>query len=379
VKVARTSQERIDAERDVLLPLAEPKRRFAPLPTCKTAKLQTPIRMLATAVRSAPMFKLIELDAEGRLRQAEGADEITPPLDKVRCWIDLIDPTAEDLELLRVRFGFHPLALEDCAHLDQRPKLEEFGDHTFLVTQGFGCADAIVRELELYELHAFLGTNYLVTVHTGRIPAVERLWTRGCSIQSPLERGPDFVYYLIADALVDEGFPILDRISDEIETIEDEVLLHPRREAFARIFELKRLLLHMRRVLNPQRDMIAMLARRGDARVSERTALYFRDIFDHLVRLSESIESSRDLLGNSVDAYLSTVSNRTNEVMKYLTVLSAVFLPLSFVVGFFGQNFEYLPGFPNWTESHFLALSMVLGSVAIPLFMLLWFKRKGWL
>jgi magnesium transporter len=325
------------------------------------------------------MFKLLELDADGRLRQAEGADEISHPEEKSRCWIDLMDPTADDLELLRVRFGFHPLALEDCAHLDQRPKLEEFGDHTFLVTQGFGCADTLVRNLELYELHAFLGRNYLVTVHTGRVPAVEKLWARGCSIQSPLERGPDFLYYLIADALVDEGFPILDRISDEIETIEDEVLLHPRREAFARIFELKRLLVQMRKVLNPQRDMISMLARRGDARVSERTALYFRDIFDHLVRLSESIEANRDLLGNSVDAYLSSVSNRTNEVMKYLTVLSAVFLPLSFVVGFFGQNFHYLPGFPNWTESHVLGSGMALACVAIPLLMLIWFKRKGWL
>lgn len=325
------------------------------------------------------MFRVVGIDAEGRLHQAEGAEAVKAPEEKARVWVDLTDPTAEDLELLGARFGFHHLALEDCAHLDQRPKLEEFGDHTFLVTQGFGCVEEVVRELKLYELHAFLGRNYLVTVHEGHIPAVEKLWTRGCSNQSPLERGPDFLYYLLADTLVDENFPILDRISDEIETIEDDVLLHPRRESFVRILELKRLLVHMRKVLSPQRDMIAMLARRGDARVSERTALYFRDIYDHLVRLSESIEANRDLLGNLVDAYLSSVSNRTNEVMKYLTVLSAVFLPLSFVVGFFGQNFEHLPGFVNWTQSDFLAFGMVLACVAIPVLMVLWFKRKGWL
>lgn len=325
------------------------------------------------------MFRVLEVDAAEGVRQAEGADHVAPPKDGVRVWIDLRDPTAEDLELLRVRFGFHPLALEDCAHLDQRPKLEEFGDHTFLVTQGFGSEGEHVRELQLYELHTFLGPNYLVTVHEGHIPAVEKLWSRGCTSPSPLKRGPDFLYYLLADTLVDENFPILDRISDEIEILEDEVLIRPGREAFVRILELKRTLVHMRRVLNPQRDMISMLARRGDARVSERTALYFRDIFDHLVRLSESIESNRDLLGSLVDAYLSSVSNRTNEVMKYLTVLSAVFLPLSFVVGFFGQNFERLPGFPDWMQSESLALGMALSCVAIPIVMVLWFKRKGWL
>jgi magnesium transporter len=325
------------------------------------------------------MFKLLELDRGGKLRQAEGPVDVNPPAEGARCWIDLVDPTAEELELLRVRFGFHPLALEDCAHLDQRPKLEEFGDHTFLVTQGFACADTHVRKLELLELHAFLGRDYLVTVHTGNIPAIGKLWTRGCAAPSPLERGPDFLYYLIADALVDEGFPILDRIGDEIEGLEDEVLLNPRREAFARIFELKRTLVLMRKVLTPQRDMIAMLARRGDARVSERTALYFRDIYDHLVRLSESIEANRDLLGNSVDAYLSSVSNRTNEVMKYLTVLSAVFLPLSFLVGFFGQNFAWLPGFADWTQSHVLITGMLLTCVCVPVLMLVWFRKKRWI
>ncbi|HEX2735167.1 MAG TPA: magnesium/cobalt transporter CorA [Polyangiaceae bacterium] len=325
------------------------------------------------------MFRALEIDARGEPVLSEGADVAFPPNEGQRRWIDLLDPTAEDLELLRVRFGFHPLALEDCAHLDQRPKLEEFGDHTFLVTQGFGCTSERVRDLQLFELHAFLGQNYLVTVHTGEIPAVSRLWSRGCSAQSPLERGPDFLYYLIADALVDEGFPILDRIGDEIEELENEVLLRPQRDDFARIFELKRVLVQMRKVLTPQRDMIAMLARRGDARVSDRTALYFRDIFDHLVRLSESIEANRDLLGNSVDAYLSSVSNRTNEVMKYLTVLSAVFLPLSFIVGFFGQNFDDLPGFNGWSHSHFLMYAMMLVCLSVPFVMLWWFKSKGWL
>jgi magnesium transporter len=236
-----------------------------------------------------------------------------------------------------------------------------------------------VRDLETYELHAFLGERYLVTVHSGNIPALDQIWKRTRVKPSSLERGADFLYYLVADALVDAGFPILDRIGDELEALESDVLLTPHREQFARIFELKRVLVNMRRVLIPQRDMISMLARRGDARVSERTALYFRDVHDHLLRLGEAIEANRDLLGNSVDAYLSSVSNRTNEVMKYLTILSAVFLPLSFVVGFFGQNFHVLPGLGQWMDSRFLSSVMVGTCFAVPVLLVWWFRRKGWL
>jgi magnesium transporter len=146
-----------------------------------------------------------------------------------------------------------------------------------------------------------------------------------------------------------------------------------------RIFELKRRLVLMRKVLSPQRDTMVMLARRGDPRVSERSSLYFRDVHDQLVRLNESIEANRDLLGNALDAYLSAVSNRTNEIMKYLTLLSAVFLPLAFIVGFFGQNFEDLPGMPHWTQSDALMYLMFALCLATPLVMFIWFRVRRWL
>lgn len=241
-----------------------------------------------------------------------------------------------------------------------------------------GSAFSLLRALDLHELHAFLGERYLVTVHAGALPALESVWRRAASDRALFEHGMDFVYYLVADALVDMSFPVLDRITDELEALEDAVLEQPRPAELARIFELKHHLVDMRKVLSPQRDTIAMLARRGDARVSERTALYFRDVHDHLVRLNESIEANRDLLANALDAYLSTASNRTNEIMKSLTLLSAVFLPLSFLVGFFGQNFRVLLGIEEWTESRALGAAMLALCVALPAAMMLWFRHKHW-
>jgi magnesium transporter len=327
---------------------------------------------------TTPTFRCLELDAAGTLRQSEGPDAVAPPPPGTLRWIDLADQDDASLELLRQRFRFHPLAIEDCAHLDQRPKVEEYGDHLFLVTQGFTCPDIRVKHLELHELHAFLGERYLVTVHEGGIPALESVWQRVAGDKAPAERGADFLYYLIADALVDSNFPILDRISDELEELEDAVLQEPQKKQLHRTFELKRHLATMRKAISPQRDTMANLARRGDARVSERTSLYFRDVYDHLSRINESIEMNRDLLGNARDAYLSAVSNRTNEIMKALTLLSAVFLPLSFVVGFFGQNFEDLPGIHDWTRNDFLTDVMIGICLATPLGMMVWFRQKRW-
>ncbi len=325
------------------------------------------------------MFRVLELTAGGRVDLYEGTDHVGPPPEGVTRWIDLQGQDGPQLELLRARFDFHPLAIEDCAHFDQRPKLEEYRDYLFLVTQGFACSTEQVRELDLHELHTFLGPNYVVTVHLAPIGALEETWKRAAGDPSVMARGLDFVYYLVADGIVDDNFPILDKIADELENLEDAVLSNPRRDDLSRIFELKHHLVNMRKVLSPQRDVLATLSKRGDARVSEKTSLYFRDVYDHLVRINESIESNRDLLGNALEAYLSAVSQRTNEIMKYLTIMSAVFLPLAFVVGFFGQNFDDLPGLKGWMHSDALMWVMITLCVSVPVAMVSWFKRKNWL
>lgn len=335
----------------------------------------------------ASMFRVADLGPDGKLAIRENIEDIALPDEAVLRWIDLRgDDTG--LERLRSEFAFHPLAIEDCRVFDQRPKLEEYRDHLFLVTQSFALLPEVLvpgatplehAGLELHELHAFLGKNYLVTVHAGDIPSLEQVWTRVLENPTLLERGVDFVYYLIASRLVDANFPLLDHITDELEAIEDRVLSSPAQKDLARIFELKRRLVLMRKVLSPQRDTMVMLARRGDPRVSERSSHYFRDVHDALVRLNESIEANRDLLSNALDAYLSAVSNRTNEIMKSLTLLSAVFLPLAFVVGFFGQNFEDLLGVPHWTQHNGLMVLMLALCLATPVGMLIWFKSRRWI
>jgi magnesium transporter len=344
------------------------------------------------------VFRVVDLGPDGKLTVRENIEDIARPDEGTLRWVDLRGQE-QGLERLRQQFSFHPLAIEDCKVFDQRPKLEEYQDHLFLVTQSFADrgkeGPASERKpraertstppslehagLELYELHAFLGKDYLVTVHAGEISALELVWKRVQENPTLLERGVDFVYYLIASRLVEANFPLLDRITDELEEIEDRVLEAPARQDLTRIFELKRRLVLMRKVLSPQRDTMVMLARRGDVRVSERTSHYFRDVHDQLVRLNESIEANRDLLSNALDAYLSAVSNRTNEIMKYLTLLSAVFLPLAFIVGFFGQNFDDLPGLPHWTESDGLMHFMLALCLATPIVMVLWFRLRRWI
>jgi magnesium transporter len=325
------------------------------------------------------VLRVMDRSPDGKLTVQEGPVTLAPPPEGTLRWVDLENEGADVLERLRIGFDFHPLAIEDCRHFDQRPKLEEYQDHLFLVTQGFSCPSEHLSKLTLHELHAFLGSSYLVTVHADPLIGVDEIWRRVSANPGALERGVDFVYYLISSRMVEANQPILDHITEELEELEDRVLGSPSKRDLARIFELKRHLVMLRKVLSPQRDTLAMLARRGDARVSERTSHYFRDVFDQLVRLNESIEANRDLLGNALDAYLSSVSNRTNEIMKYLTLLSAVFLPLAFLVGFFGQNFDNLPGFPHWPASDALMHVMIAGCLLVPAGMFAWFRYRDWL
>ncbi|MBI3182032.1 MAG: magnesium/cobalt transporter CorA [Myxococcales bacterium] len=307
--------------------------------------------------------------ADGRLR-AGGAELLEAPGIK---WIDLTGPDEPTLRVLAHRFGLHTLALEDCLHLDQRPKLEEYPGHHFIVLQSFSTPADKARGLSLVEMHFFLGSEFLITVHAGPTSAVDQA-KRRVEEDAPgtIGRGPDFVLYLVADALVDLNFPPLDAIAEELEELETRVFRLPDQRQLQRAFDLKRDLVVMRRVLSPQRDVVALLAKRALPIVSERTALYFRDVYDHLVRVYEQIESARDLLSNVMDAYLSVVANRTNDISKQLTIFATIFLPLSFITGFFGQNFDVLSG-----KSFFVLMLALTG--LLPAGMLYWFRWRKWL
>ncbi|MBX7117081.1 MAG: magnesium/cobalt transporter CorA [Myxococcaceae bacterium] len=288
-------------------------------------------------------------------------------------WVDVTEPTEAALKPLAKRFNLHPLAVEDCLHLDQRPKLEEYPDHQFIVLHGFTLGGKDVAKLALHEVHIFLGADWVITVHQKPHPALETVKARVLAdTNGTLGRGADFVTYMVADELVDANFAVLDQFGEALDKLEQIMMERPTPAQLRRAFTLRRTLVKLRAVLSPQRDVVALLARAGIRQVSDRTSLYFRDVYDHLVRIYEQIDSARDLLGNILDLYLSVVANRTNEVTKQLTIFASIFLPMSFVVGFFGQNFSLI----SKDEYFFPALTAL---VAIPLSMVLWFRRKRWL
>ncbi len=322
------------------------------------------------------MFRVLTIPADpaSSILEATNVLAVRRPMAGEALWIDLCAQDAASMHELQERFGFHPLAIEDCLHLDQRPKLEEYGDAIFVVTHAFTCPGGNPAELDLTEVHCFLGERFLVTVHDRPLVALETVWQRAKADARLARGGTDFLLHQVLDEMVDAHFPLIDLVGEAVDVLEEDVLSRPSPAQLQRIFDLKRSLASMRRVLGPERDVFALLSRRGGgAQISERTALYFRDVYDHLVRIHESIDAARDLLGSVKDAYLSMTANRTNEIMKRLGILSAIFMPLAFVTGFFGQNFEHLP-----FGSDPLMYTMIASCVLIPASMVAWFYRSGW-
>lgn len=320
------------------------------------------------------MFKVIDLPPEGKPEESNDEARVGPPPEGTLRWVDLYEHDEAALELLKERFDFHPLAIEDCSSFELRSKIEEYEDYLFIVLHSFTAHPTEADEIEVHEVHAFLSDTYLVTVHDNPINATDGVWRRAAGDRSVLGKGPCWALYMVADAMVDSMFPRLAQIAEELEEVEDAVLEGADEQDLLSVFQVKRTLVNMRRVIRPARDVIGMLSRRADHRIDERTAIYFRDVYDHIQRVSESIEEARDLASNAMDAYQTTISNRTNEVMKKLTIFSAIFLPLGFITGFWGQNFNKLP------IGNEVIFYVTLGcTVAVPLALLIWFSKRHWL
>jgi magnesium transporter len=287
-------------------------------------------------------------------------------------WIDLFRPSQEDLAVLGDVFRFHPLALEDSAHFGQRPKLDDYDEFVFLVVYG-----AVPDEDRLVEVHCFYSERYLVTLHRDEAPAFAEVRRRYQMGKAPIE-DPGRLLYQIIEALVDSFFPILADFDERIDELENQTFLNAGDEQLQEIFAMKRLLVGMRKVVTPERDLFGSLvsgvaALPGMTKEDER---YFRNIYDHLIRISDLIDSYRDLLTSSMDVFLSTVSNRLNVVMKQLAVIATIFLPLTFITGFFGQNFGWLVRhIGGWGA--FVGLGIGTEVVVVAL-LVTWFKRRGW-
>jgi magnesium transporter len=292
-------------------------------------------------------------------------------------WLDLDDGANDGTvaELLSVHFGFHPLAVAAAEKFKQRPRFDDYDNFVFLVARG-----ADPEDTGNAEVHCFWTDTYVVTVHRGDCPAVHAVHERMEQHKAATNSSPQIVIvYLILNALVDGFFPFLSDFDDDIDALEDDILKAPTEAQLGQLFEMKRVLMNMRKVIAPQRDMMASI-NAGVSEVpgmSDEAARYFRDLYDHLIRLADLVDSYRDLLSSVMDTHLSTVSNRLNVVMKQLAIIATIFLPLSWLTGFFGQNFLFLVNHITGTAT-FLGVGIGTEIVAVGLLYML-FKRRGWL
>ena len=295
-------------------------------------------------------------------------------------WLDFSGEPPEACEpILRQTFGFHPLAVDDALEEAHVPKIDDWEQYVYIVLHAVVFKPEGDRLVETLELDVFLGQNYLVTHHVQPIAAVDRPWTTCQRDARHLQRGAGYLLYKLVDELVADYMPVVDEIDGAIDRIEDQVFDDPTPSLLEQIFTLKRALLRLRRIIAPQREVLNKLARGDYATIAAKERIFFRDVYDHLVRLFDITESLRDLVGSTLDTYLSVVNNRMNDVMKTLTVITTLFMPLSFLSGFFGMNFFQPATPPNvWTGR--AAFGLVLAAMALlPVGMYLWMRRRAWM
>ena len=280
-----------------------------------------------------------------------------------KLWVDIEEPTSEVLEaLLEDRFGFHELASEDSLSETTLPKYDPFADYDFFIFRS------------TCKIAAFLGRNFLFTIHVDKVTAIDETRARLPNDARLLRNGPDFLLYTIVDEMVDAYFPILDRIEESVDDLQDDIFRDAMPSHLDDLLKHKRQINILRRQSLPQRELLNQISR-GDAQfVARDTLIYFRDVYDHMFRISETIDVERDMMAGTMEAYLSVIANRTNEIMKVLTVFSAIMLPLTLIAGIYGMNFSNEPEL-HWKYGYFYALGLMGLTAAI---MLLWFRRRGW-
>jgi magnesium transporter len=290
-------------------------------------------------------------------------------------WLDLdgVDTEAHDL-LLNV-FGVHHLAVDDAQNFGQRPKVEDYANFMYMVVHG-ASADQSTTE----EVHFIFADHFVITVHRGPCPAMDTVRDRIAHRRPSELHAPQIaLIYLVIDQLVDSFFPMLNGFDNSIDELEDAILVKPTEAQLGTLFSMKRSLITVRKVITPQRDMFASIASGVTdlPGVTDDGLRYMRDVYDHLIRISDLVDGYRDLLSGVMDTHLSTVSNRLNVVMKQLTIIATVFLPLSFLTGFFGQNFSWLIGhITGWWPFAIFGLGLELVSAAGLLYL---FRVRGWL
>jgi len=314
---------------------------------------------------------MIEARVDGRRTERPSAEALrawTP--EQGMLWLDVARPEPGDIEWLSRALQLHPLVVEDLEHRNQRPKLDDYPELLFVVL--FGTLRDESGELSLCEVHILLGDGWLVTVSEAEISSLRQLWEACDKRPEILRSGPTGLFYRLCDALVDSVFPILDAVDDDIDRIETNIIERADETIVADIFRLKRELNILRRVLGPQRDLLQQLAGPRTPRLDQDAQLYLRDVYDHAVRMVEQVDSYRDIVTGALDVYLSSVSNKLGEQTRRLTIVATIFLPLTFLTGFFGMNFGFLVG-SIATRTAFVAGVTVM-ALSVPV--VLWVSQR---
>jgi magnesium transporter len=295
-------------------------------------------------------------------------------------WVDFDgEPAGNCLPILQA-FNFHALAIDDALAETHSPKLDDWGDYLYIVLnymtltgegKNWGTA--------MDEVDIFLGYNYVVTHHDHPVPAIETTLAACERDMRNVQEGADHLLYKIVDFLVADYMPVVERIDDEIDLLEDQIFDRPHPKTLERLFTLKRVLLSMRRILLPQREVLNKMARDDYKVIDRKDRVFFRDIYDHLVRLHDLNETLRDLVSGALDTYLSVVNNRLNDVMKTLTLITTLFMPISFITGFFGMNFfEPVAQLTGWTSQQMFQVTLGI-IIGLPMLMYIWMHRRTWL
>ncbi len=291
-------------------------------------------------------------------------------------WVDMESPTEIDEQVLLDVFEFHPLTVEDCRENRHYPKVEEFADYIYFIVHGVR-ADTSPDRFNTIELDGFLGPNYVITYHHDMFRSINNVKQQLRTTPMACQRGSAFLLHQILDQVVDFYSPVLDDFDERIDQLEADIfaLKQPNNVILSHIMDLKRSVLRLRRISVKQMDILLRMSRGEFALIPEEMRPFYRDVYDHLVRVVDLAESYRDLISGSLEAYLSVVSNRMNEIMKVLTIFSAIMLPLTFIAGVYGMNFDNMPELRS-RYGYFTVLGIML---VVAVGMLLFFWRRGWL
>jgi magnesium transporter len=289
---------------------------------------------------------------------------------KTAVWVDVSEPDAAAIAALGAHFQLHPLAVEDVLHFPQRPKLDTYAENLFMVWIAPQLGEK--QALKVSEIDIFLGTDYLITSHRNHIAAIDQVSADVCGV---LQRGAQWTLHNILDRSVDDMFPVVDMVGERLDKIEDALLAKVEEEQLQELYRVKRVMLELHKVIGPERDVLRALARH-DEFVSQEAYLYFQDVGDHVARISDAIDTYRDVAASAMDIYLSAISNRLNVVMKQLTVVATIFMPLTLITGIYGMNLtKWMWPSPDWAWSFPL---VIVACVVITIGMLGLFKRRGW-